>query len=196
MSGHNKWSQIKRQKGAVDAKRSKLFSILTKNIQLEAKKAKGDRNSVGLKTIIERARAANLPNENIDRAIKAATDTSGLALKAVRYEAYGPEGIAIIIEAITDSKNRTAQEIKHLLGENGAALAAPGSAVWAFDPPPPVGGGEVNPPAGGETKWRPKMVRSISAEALAALQALVEKLEARDDVQTVSFDANLPPREI
>ena len=179
MSGHNKWSQIKRQKGVVDAKRSKLFSILTKNIQLEAKKTKGDRNSAGLKTAIERARAANLPNENIERAIKAATDTSSLTLEAVRYEAYGPEGVAIIIEAITDNKNRAAQEIKHLLGEHSAALAVPGSAIWAFDPPSVYGG---------EASWKPKNVRSVSAETLMRIHTLAEQLEARDDVQTVSLD--------
>jgi len=188
MSGHNKWSQIKRQKEVVDAKKSKLFSILTKNIQMEAKKAKGDRTSVGLKTIIERARAANLPNENIERAIKAATDTSSLTLETVRYEAYGPEGVAIIIEAITDSKNRTAQEIKHLLSEHSAALATPGSATWAFDPPsppPPAGGG------GDETGWKPKNLRAISTETRAALQTLIEKLEVREDVQTVSLDIEI-----
>ena len=182
MSGHNKWSQIKRQKEVVDAKKSKRFSILTKNIQIEAKKAKGDRASAGLKTIIERAHAANLPNENIERAIKAATDTSNLTLETVRYEAYGPEGVAIIIEAITDNKNRSAQEIKHLLSEHNAALAAPGSAIWAFEPP--LAGDD-------EMGWKPKNPCAISVETRAAFQIMIETLEARDDVQTVSLDIEI-----
>ena len=165
----------------MDAKKSKVFSALTKNIQLEAKKAKGDKNSIGLKTIIERARAANLPNENINRAIKAATDPSGPTLETARYEAYGPEGVAIIVETITNNKNRTAQEIKHLLVKYGATLAAPGAAIWAFDAP--VGENGI---------WRPKLIRSVSDAARVALTELVAALTGHDDVQTVSLEIEMP----
>ena len=181
MSGHNKWTQIKRKKEVVDAKKSKLFSALTKNLQLEAKKAGGDRNSSGLKAAVDRARAANLPNENIERAIKAATDPAGAILEAARYEAYGPEGVAMIIEAITDNKNRTAQEIKHLLAEHGATFAAPGAAVWAF-----------KPSVGENGTWQPKLIRTVSDAARDAVSVLVAVLAAHADVQTVSFDIDLP----
>ena len=181
MSGHNKWTQIKRKKEVVDTKKSKLFSALTKNLQLEAKKAGGDRNRSGLKAAIDRARTANLPNENIDRAIKAATDPAGAILEAARYEAYGPEGVAMIIEVITDNKNRAAQEIKHLLAEHGAQIAAPGAAIWAFKPPV-----EEN------EAWQPKLIRTVSNAARDAVGALIAALTAHADVQTVSFDIDLP----
>src|SRR5439155_1663333 len=128
MSGHNKWSQIKHQKGKTDAKKSQVFSKFAKLITEEARKAKGNRESAGLKTAIERARAANMPSDNIDRAISKAVGAGAQALESATYEAYGPGGCALMIEALTDNKNRTAQEIKHLLSENGVSLAAMGSA--------------------------------------------------------------------
>ncbi len=132
MSGHNKWSQIKHKKGTEDAKRSKRFSILARVITMEAKRANGDRNSSGLKTAIDKARAENLPNENIERAIKNALGGDASSLTEVLYECYGPGGVAIMIEGITDNKNRTSQEIKHILSAHGATLATPGSVTWAF----------------------------------------------------------------
>lgn len=132
MAGHNKWIQIKRQKGVEDAKKSKLFGILTKTISIEAKKANGDRNLPGLRTAIDKARTANMPNENIERAIKNALGKEGKQLEEVIYEGYGPGGVALIIEGITDNKNRSSQEIKHLLTEHGGSLATPGAVLWAF----------------------------------------------------------------
>ncbi|MBI4135939.1 MAG: YebC/PmpR family DNA-binding transcriptional regulator [Candidatus Vogelbacteria bacterium] len=174
MAGHNKWTQIKRKKEVVDAAKSRRFSLLAKQIQLEAKKVDGDRNSAGLKAAIARAREANMPNENIERAFKAAT-LAGANLKKVCYEAYGPGGAAFIIEVITANKNRTGQEIKHLLAAHGAALASPGAAVWAF----------VKSPDG----YRPKTPRRMTEEERARLDELLAALKKYDDVQNIWHDA-------
>lgn len=178
MSGHNKWSQIKRQKGAEDTKRSRRFSILARVITIEAKRANGDRRAVGLKTAIDKARAENVPNENIERAIKNALGDESAILEAVRYEAYGPGGAALIIEGITDNKNRTAQEIKHLLTESGGSLTAVGGASWAFTQTAPG-------------FWQAKTERAIPAEDQIKLQSLIEALRGHDDVATVSTDIKL-----
>jgi transcriptional/translational regulatory protein YebC/TACO1 len=95
MAGHNKWTQIKRQKGVEDAKKSKLFSVLAKTITLEAKKVRGDRNSPTLRRAIEKAREGNMPSENIERAIERATGAGETNLESVTYEGYGPGGIAL-----------------------------------------------------------------------------------------------------
>src|SRR3989338_7058585 len=108
MSGHSKWAKIKHQKAATDAKKSKVFSKLVRYIAVEAKKAKGDRNAPGLRVAIDKARAANMPGENIDRAIEKAA--GGSDMERVTYEAYGPGGVALIIEGLTDSRNRTSQQ--------------------------------------------------------------------------------------
>lgn len=168
MSGHNKWSQIKHKKGAVDQKRSKLFSILARVIAVEAKKVKGDRSAPGLRAAIEKAREANMPNENIDRAITNATGAGAEDLQEVLYEAYGPGGVAILINGITSNKNRTSQEIKHLLAEAGAALAAPGAAAWAFD----------NGKAVTTIPSTPNLKEQVTN--------LVELLEEHEDVQNVT----------
>ncbi|OGG54438.1 hypothetical protein A3D62_01930 [Candidatus Kaiserbacteria bacterium RIFCSPHIGHO2_02_FULL_49_11] len=132
MSGHNKWSKIKNKKAASDAQKSKIFGKLGKLLATESKLAKGDVNTPRMRTVIEKAKQANMPQDNINRAVqKGKTDTA--SLEEVLYEAYGPGGVAIIIEGLTDSRNRTAQEIKHLLSKHDTALAAPGAAVWAFE---------------------------------------------------------------
>ncbi|MFH1170849.1 MAG: YebC/PmpR family DNA-binding transcriptional regulator [Candidatus Vogelbacteria bacterium] len=180
MSGHNKWSQIKHKKGAEDAKRSKRFSILARAITMEAKRANSDRSAVGLKTAIEKARAENLPNENIERAIKNAQGADASVLEEVLYEAYGPGGIAMMIEGITDNKNRTSQEIKHLLGEYGATLATPGAVTWAFH--------KIN------NGWQPLAPVSVGENEQGTLAALIEALENNDAVRTIITNAsNLSP---
>jgi YebC/PmpR family DNA-binding regulatory protein len=132
MSGHNKWSKIKHKKGAEDARKSKIFSKYVKMITSESKKANGDVNSPGLATVIEAAKKENMPKDTIDRAVKKGTDAGTMAMEAVTYEAYGPGGTAIIIEGLTDNKNRAAAEVRHILSKNGLELAAPGAASWAF----------------------------------------------------------------
>ena len=113
MSGHNKWSQIKHKKGITDAKKSKMFSKLVRFISVEAKLS-GGKDSPGLRTAIEKAKKVNMPSENIERAIKKASDSSA-QMDSITYETYGPGGVGIIIETLTDSRNRTAQDIKHIL---------------------------------------------------------------------------------
>ncbi|MCR4274645.1 MAG: YebC/PmpR family DNA-binding transcriptional regulator [Candidatus Campbellbacteria bacterium] len=173
MSGHNKWSQIKQKKGAVDAQRGKLFTKLVKLIKTEARVTKGDLNAPTLKAAIEKARVANMPKDNIDRSIQSAQNT--VADEKVTYEAYGPGGCALIIEGLTDSKNRTSQEMKHLLSENGLALAAPGSASWAFTKT--------------SEGWAPSTTIPLSEEDGMKLAGLIEELEDNDDVQEVYTNA-------
>lgn len=132
MSGHSKWSQIKRQKGASDAAKSRAFSKFAKEITLESKKAGGNVSSPALSAVIARAKAINMPKDNIERAISKGTSSDGGSLEQVVYEFYGPAGIAIVVSAVTDSKNRTTQEIKTILNKNEYELGAPGSALWAF----------------------------------------------------------------
>jgi YebC/PmpR family DNA-binding regulatory protein len=172
MAGHNKWTQIKRQKGVEDAKKSKLFSVLAKTITLEAKKVRGDRNSPTLRRAIEKAREGNMPSENIERAIERATGAGETNLESVTYEGYGPGGIAMLIEVITDNTNRANQEIKHLLSANGGSMATPGAASWAFS-------------KNSEGEWQATTPLQLSEADLPALTNLIEILEAHDDVQHV-----------
>lgn len=178
MSGHNKWSQIKRQKEATDAKKSKIFGKFARLIALESKKARGNMNDPALRAVIEKARATNMPSDNIERAIKKGLGGDAGTMEPVLYEAYGPGGAALVIEGLTDNKNRTAQDIKHILSKNGSALAAPGSATWAF------------------TKttdgWEPQNEVDLSSEDAGALETLIEMLEENDDVQEVFTNATFP----
>ncbi len=132
MSGHSKWAQIKRQKAATDAAKSRTFARFARLIALEARQAGGDISSPSLKNVVARAKAANMPKDSIERAIAKGASKEAASLERVVYECYGPAGIAIVIDALTDNKNRTTQEIKHLLSKQGVELAAPGSALWAF----------------------------------------------------------------
>ncbi len=177
MSGHNKWSQIKHKKGITDAKKSKIFSKLVRYIAVEAKLS-GGKDSPGLRAAIEKAKKVNMPGENIERAIKKASEP-GEQMVNITYEAYGPGGVGIIIETLTDSKNRTAQDVKHILSENGTAFAGIGSVVWAFNK-------EITPEG---LTWTPTTTVPVSDEDLVALEKLVEDLENNDDVQDVYTNA-------
>ena len=135
MSGHNKWSKIKRQKGVADVKKGKIFSQLSKMVTLTAKSGGGDASmNPALKLAIEKAKQVNMPLDNIEKAIKKGTgELEGGTIEEVSYEAYGPEGIALIIEGTTDNTNRTVAEIKHILSKNGGRLGEAGSVKWMFD---------------------------------------------------------------
>jgi len=135
MSGHSKWSQIKHKKGINDAKRGKLFSKLSNQITIAARQKGGDINTnPQLKIIAEKARSFNMPNENIERAVKKGTgQLSGVKMEELTAEAYSPGGVALIIEAITDNKNRTMSEIKFLLTQHGGKLAEAGSVNYLFE---------------------------------------------------------------
>src|SRR3989338_4678330 len=132
MSGHNKWSKIKRQKAGTDAAKSKIFSKMARLIATASRQMKGDLSSPLLRTAIEKAREYNMPSDNIERAVKKGSGSEAEAMEAITYEAYGPGGCALVIEALTTNKNKAAQEVKFILSENGFALAAQGSATWAF----------------------------------------------------------------
>ncbi len=175
MAGHNKWSKIKRQKGVSDAQKSKSFSKLVRYITVEAKKSGGNLASPGLATAIKKAKEENMPNDTIDRAIKKATTDNSAAMENITYEAYGPGGCAVIIEALTDNRNKAAQEIKHILSDAGFSLAGPGAASWAFKR------------ENGE--WIPQSTIGISESEGATLEKLMNTLEENDEVQDVFTNA-------
>ncbi len=135
MSGHSKWSKIKRQKGVADVKKGKVFSQLSKAVTLTAKDGGGDSSmNPALKLAIEKAKQANMPLDNIEKAIKKGTgELEGGTIEKVLYEVYGPGGIAVIIEGTTDNTNRTVAEIKHILSRNNGRLGGAGSVKWMFN---------------------------------------------------------------
>ena len=135
MAGHSKWSKVKRFKGAIDAKRGKIFSKLSKEISIAAKTGGGDPNgNPRLRSAILAARAASMPNDNVERAIKRGTGegTDAQNFEEIVYEGYAPGGIAVIVEAATDNKNRTAAEIRSIFTKNHGHLASSGSVSYMF----------------------------------------------------------------
>ncbi len=135
MSGHSKWSQIKRQKGVADAKRGQLFTKLGREISVAVRQGGADTQAnFKLRLIIQKARDNNMPLDNIDRAIRRASGGSdGAALAEVTYEGYGPGGSAIIVQVLTDNKNRTLSEVRNILSRGGGNLGESGSVTWVFD---------------------------------------------------------------
>lgn len=135
MSGHSKWATIKRKKGAADAKRGQLFSKLSRAIIVAAKEGGADPGSnTALATAIQKARDNSMPKENIERAIqRGAGAGDGENYESIVYEGYGPAGVAIICLILTDNRNRTAADVRHIFTKNGGALGTPGSVAWQFD---------------------------------------------------------------
>jgi YebC/PmpR family DNA-binding regulatory protein len=136
LSGHSKWSSIKHKKGAADAKRGKLFSKLSRAIIVAAKEGGGDpANNLALQNAIEKAKSYSMPKDNIDRAIAkgSGADADASAFENVVYEGYGPEGVAVIVEALTDNRNRTASDVRHLFAKHGGNLGATGAVAWQFE---------------------------------------------------------------
>ncbi len=177
MSGHNKWSQIKQQKGATDAAKSRAFSKFSRLISIESKKAAGTMNSPALVAAISRAKAINMPKDSIERAVAKGSSKDGGELDTVSYEFYGPSGCAIIVNAVTDNRNRTTQEIKHLISKNGFELRVPGSAAWAFTK---SGDGTYTPHA-------PLM--EVVGDDQEKLEAILTLFDEHDDVQDVFSNA-------
>jgi YebC/PmpR family DNA-binding regulatory protein len=136
MAGHSKWAQIKRKKGAADAKRGQLFTKLARAITVAARDGGGDpEGNAALANAIEKAKSLRMPKDNIERAIAKGTGAGGdaAAIEAVTYEGYGPGGVAILVECLTDNRNRTAADIRHLFGRADASLGEPGSVAWMFE---------------------------------------------------------------
>jgi YebC/PmpR family DNA-binding regulatory protein len=134
MSGHSKWATIKHKKGALDAKRGKVFTRIIKELSVAARAGGGDVDmNPRLRTIVADAKAANMPRENIERAIRRGTgEEPGVSYEEITYEGYGPGGVALLIQTLTDNKNRTVGEIRHLLGKHAGNLAAENSVAWMF----------------------------------------------------------------
>ena len=135
MSGHSKWSSIKHKKAAVDAKRGKLFTKLIREIMVASRTGGGDLNTnPRLRTAITTAKDANMPSDNIERAIKKGTgDLEGVHYEEVHYEGYGPNGVAIFVRCLTDNKNRTAADIRNIFSKRGGSMAGAGSVAWIFE---------------------------------------------------------------
>jgi YebC/PmpR family DNA-binding regulatory protein len=172
MSGHNKWSKIKHKKALTDSKKSQVFGKLAKLIAEESKRAGGDTSNPALKTAIDKAKAENMPHDNIDRAVKKGAGSDAQSLENITYEAYGPGGSALIIETLTDNRNKAASEIKHILTKAGSALASPGAASWAF---------VKNP----DNTWEAQTPLTLSGEDKERIATLIESLEENDEVQDV-----------
>ncbi len=176
MSGHNKWAQIKHQKGTADAKKSREFSKLARMISVAARKGEDPNANPELRAVIEKAKSINMPSDNIERAVRrGGGKEEGTQLENIRYEAYGPGGVAMIIEGITDNKNRSLAEIKHLLSGLGAKFGEQGSVLWAFE--------------NRNGKWESKIPVQLNEEDRASLQRLIEALDEHDDVQEIFTNA-------
>jgi YebC/PmpR family DNA-binding regulatory protein len=181
MSGHSHWAGIKHKKEITDQKRAKVFSKLLALISAAAKTEPNPDFNPRLRTAIATAKEMVVPQDNIDRAVKKASEV-GNNLEELLFEAYGPGGIAIIIEAICDNKNRAVQEIKTILKEHNGKWAESGSVQWAFektnDPSAPLG-----------TNWTPKFPQDIPEADAEKLVALIEALHDNDNVQGVFTNA-------
>jgi len=177
MSGHNKWSKIKHKKGATDAQRSKLFSKHSSLITMEVKKS-GDKNSASVLALIERAKKDSMPKDVIERALVKGSGAEGSNLEEVVFEGYGPGGVALIIEAVTDNNNRTAPEIRHIFSKAGLELGSPGSATWAFTKT--------------ADSYIPNNPMELDDDTGEKLADFLEKIEEQDDVINVYSTADTP----
>lgn len=175
MSGHNRWSQIKNKKGVNDRRKAKVFTKILKALAAAARDEQNPDFNPRLRSMIELAKENNVPSENIARAIAKAKE--GTALEQIVVEGYGPDKVALIIEALTDNRNRTIQEIRGVLQEHDAKMGEMGSARWAFE--------QENPGA----EWKPKFTQNISDTGADKLATLLEALEDLDDVQQIFENA-------
>jgi YebC/PmpR family DNA-binding regulatory protein len=179
MSGHSHWSSIKHKKGLTDQKKGKIFSKIAKMIEIAARKGGDPDMNPTLRLAMEKARSVNMPNDNIQRAIKKGTGEDRTEkLEEVMYEAYGPNGTPVIIETITDNKNRTLSDIKNILNTHGGKLAETGSVRYLFDRK--------------EGEWIPKYPIDITDQnTKQRLEKLFEALEENDDVNDFYSNVNI-----
>lgn len=160
MSGHSKWSQIRHKKGAADKKRGQVFARIAGLITIAARRGTDPKSNASLAQIIARAKAENMPNDNIERAIKKSSDKSINQTEELLIDAIGPGGVALRIKAITDNRNRTISEIKLILANNNSKMVQPGSVDWMFSSPTP-----------------------ISEEDSASMDKLMEALDDHSDIE-------------
>lgn len=177
MSGHNKWSKIKHKKGATDAQRSKIFSKHSALITMEVKKCGGDVSGATVLAAIERAKKDSMSKDVIERALAKGSGAGASSLEEVMYEGYGPGGVAILIEAVTDNNNRTAPEIRHIFSKADLELGAPGSAAWAFTK--------------NSEGYSPNTNTELDNETGEKLADFIEKLEEQDDITNVYSTADI-----
>jgi YebC/PmpR family DNA-binding regulatory protein len=177
MSGHNKWSKIRHKKGATDAARSKVFSKHSMLIAMESRQANGDVDSPKLAASIVRAKKDSMPKENIDRAVAKGAGTDGTKLEEIMFEGYGPGGVALLIQTVTDNNNRTAPLIRHVFSKAGLELGSPGSAAWAF----------TKDAEGNYIPTTPMELDDATGEKLADF---IEKLEEEEDVTNIYTTAD------
>jgi YebC/PmpR family DNA-binding regulatory protein len=197
MSGHSKWSTIKRKKGALDAKRGKIFSRLAKEISVSARIGGGDATmNPRLRTVLLAARAQNMPKDNIDRAIKKGTgELPGSTYEEIRYEGYAPGGVAVIIDLLTDNKNRSVAELRHILSKNNGSLAENGAVTWNFEQK-----GSVTIPKGGlsDDEWFEKAIEAgaedVDTEGEDVVVITTEPTELHAVAQALS-DMGFAPEE-
>ncbi len=175
MSGHSKWATIKHKKGAADAKRGKLFAKLIKQVEVAARQGGGDLDAnPTLRTMYQKARDNSVPLDTIDRAVKRGTgELEGVNYEPITYEGYGPNGVALLIDTLTDNRNRTGSEIRSLLTKNGGSLAEPGAVAWQF-----------------ERKGVVKVAKSAAEDdvMMIGLENGAEDLEDLDDVWQVTCE--------
>lgn len=176
MSGHSKWASIKHKKAATDAKRGKLFTKLIKEITVAARHGSGDIDkNPSLRTAIDRAKQANMPADNIDRAIKKGTgELEGVAYEELTIEGYGPGGVAIIVECLTDNRNRTTADIRNIFSKKNGSIAGAGSVSWIFEKKGYI---EIDKSSTSEDK-----VMSIVLEAGA------QDMETGEDIYSITTD--------
>ncbi|MEX0891401.1 MAG: YebC/PmpR family DNA-binding transcriptional regulator [Gemmatimonadota bacterium] len=179
MAGHSKWAQIKRKKAVTDARRGQHFTKLIREITVAAREGGGDPDAnPRLRLAVDTAKAANMPNDNIERAIlKGTGELEGVAYEEVTYEGYGPNGVALFIECVTDNSNRAVADVRHVLAKRGGSLGTSGSVAWQFDRK-----GQI---------WIRADHHEEDATMLAALEAGAEDMERQDDqyLVTTAFES-------
>lgn len=176
MAGHSHWKQIKLKKALTDKKRGKIFSKMLNAITIAAKTEPNPDFNPRLRSLILKAKELQIPQESINRAIQKSKEKTSL-LEEILIECYGPSGIALIIEAITDKSSRTVNEIKNILKDFGGKLGEPGSVLWAFEKK--------------ENKWVPKFSQTVPENEKEKILKLIEILEDNDDVQEVYTNASI-----
>lgn len=177
MAGHSKWAQIKRQKAVSDAAKSRAFSRYARIITLESRRVGPGSTSPALTVAIARAKEANMPKDNIERAITKGVAKDTTTMESAQYELYGPGGTAMVIITITDNKNRTLQELKQILAKHNVSIATPGSALWAFVK---HADGTLTPNDSGIT---------LSPLECSELESALSALDEQDDVQHIYTNA-------